>query len=107
MEIYGFDLNRGEMVRRIHAMEYYVGTSEERKEDIPGLQPGYEFYETDTHRRFWYTGSKWLEKALEGRGVEASLPSLADVPIGFVFWALDTGDIFVSTGSEWKKVGEV
>ena len=95
----------------IHGMEYYVGTRSERFGEIPGLQPGHEFYETDTNKKYWYNGLRWVEKeaniVMEGRGLAADRPSLLDVPIGFVYWSVDTGNVSVSEGSQWKTIGEV
>ena len=100
-------------MRTIHAKEYYIGTQAERLGEIPGLQPGHEFYETDSGLWWWYTGEAWLQKestgtsSYEARDLAANRPEANEVPIGFVYWSVDTGSIDVSDGSEWKNLGEV
>ena len=98
-------------MRRIKSMEYYIGTREERLGEIPELQPGHKFFETDTGRQYWHTGSEWVEEKvntpIEGRGFAANRPEASMVPVGFVYWSIDTGKIEVCMGSEWKNIGEV
>lgn len=94
-------------MRTIHGMEYYVGTQAERLAGIAGLQPGHEFYETDTNRRYWYNGEKWVNEEHDLRGLMASQPNADAVAPGTTFWQIDTGDIELSDGTAWTKIGEV
>ena len=98
-------------MRTIHGIEYYVGTRAERLGEIPQVQPGHEFFETDTSKTYLYTGVGWIEKepiiAMEGRGLAANRPALEDRPIGFIYWSVDTGLVEVHCGDAWKEVGEV
>ena len=32
-------------------------------------------------------------------------PSAASVSVGTVYWSVDTGDVSVSTGTEWRSLG--
>lgn len=45
--------------------------------------------------------------ALSGRIVDdaANRPAADSVDKGTVFWAVDTGEVWVSTGTEWRSLG--
>ncbi len=88
-----------------------MGTEEERLAGIFELQPGHEFYATDSNTRYWYTGDAWVVKEgdipLEGRGYAKDKPSPSGVPLGYVYWSVDTGTLEVSEGDTWRFLGEV
>lgn len=42
--------------------------------------------------------------SLDLRGLAANKPAFDSVEVGTTYWAVDTGVIEVSTGSEWKVV---
>lgn len=99
-------------MRTIQSIERYIGTSAERAGVIPTLLPGHEFFETDTGTWYWFDGSVWVEKSegaggYEGRGLLAERPEPNEVPVGFVYWSVDSGSIDVSDGTEWQHLGEV
>ncbi len=100
-------------MRMIHSKEYYIGTQTERLGEIPSLQPGHEFYETDTGLWFWYSGTAWIQKESDGassyeaRGLAGDRPEPNEVPVGFVYWSVDSGSLDVSDGAIWKNLGEV
>lgn len=98
-------------MRTVHSMEHYIGTRAERQGAIPGLLPGHTFYETDTGKQYWYTGDEWVERtgdaSLEGRGLAEERPDFASVPVGYVYWSVDTGIVDVRDAAGWKAIGEV
>ncbi len=44
---------------------------------------------------------------LEGRGLAENRPEPNEVPVGFVYWSIDTGEIEVNNGAAWALIGEV
>ena len=44
---------------------------------------------------------------LKGRiaDIADNRPSAASVSVGTVYWSVDTGDVSVSTGTEWRSLG--
>lgn len=39
------------------------------------------------------------------RGPAANRPAANSVPVGTVYWSVDTGDVSVSTGTTWRSLG--
>ena len=39
------------------------------------------------------------------KDVSANRPAANSVDVGTVYWSVDTGDVSVSTGTEWRSLG--
>lgn len=50
-------------------------------------------------------GATWVVDPYLMRGLAASRPPAGAVPLGTVYWSVDTGDVSVSTGAEWRSLG--
>lgn len=44
-------------------------------------------------------------QSVEMRGAEANRPAAAGGNAGYVYWAVDTGDVSVSDGATWRSLG--
>lgn len=40
------------------------------------------------------------------RGLASERPAASASNKGYTYWAIDTGEVFVSTGSTWRKLGD-
>ena len=102
-------------VRKIGQTERYVGLSGDAK-PTPSLAHAI-FYEIDTGKEYKWDGANWQEQiqkfegkaqltgsSIDLRGLATNRPDADDVDIGTTYWAVDTGDIHVSDGTNWVVV---
>lgn len=50
-----------------------------------------------------------VEATLTGqlKGLSTNRPAANSVAVGTVYWSVDTGDVSVSTGTDWRSLGVV
>jgi hypothetical protein len=52
-------------------------------------------------------GVRVVEGRYELRGIFAERPSASDVPVGSVFYAVDTGNVSITNGEIWSTLTQV
>ncbi len=72
-----------------------------------GIPLGATCWETDTNVLYQFTGTEWANKEFDLRGFLANQPAANTVVPGTTYWQIDTGDIELSDGAVWVKIGEV